>query len=206
MDAHSVDRAAHKLASLKRLAQERLAVAVEAALIVGPMSLVDLRLGIAIGVGALFELVLVLNSSAQRGSLIASLALDRNAYLLPDVRRYGESLTTMANRRAVARSIASMLRDAGRSRLGVELVDRVTAQAPALAALGCALKDPETVVEPTAMAAFAQLLTDGRMSPLLNPKLPARELELALAGIHAGVISPAQASTQETSEGHPQAA
>lgn len=83
MDAHSVDRAAHELASLKRLMQERVAVAVVAALIVGPMSLTDLRLGIAIGVGAVFELALVLNSSTQRSSLIASLALDRDASLAP---------------------------------------------------------------------------------------------------------------------------
>ena len=206
MDARTVSQAAGELASLRRLALQRLAVALGASLVAGPAALLDVRLAVAFGAGALFEAILALTSSAQRRALIASLAVDRDAYLLPEVRRHGAALATMKSRRALARSIASMLRAASGSRVGVELVDRVTWQAPALAALAHALIEPENVVEPTAMAACVQLLTDGRMSPLLNPGLPRDELEGALRRIHAGISSPAQTNTQVAPEDRPQAA
>ena len=99
-----------------------------------------------------------------------------------------------------------MLRDASDSRPGVELVERVTWQAPALAALARALLEPENAVEPTAMAACAQLLTDGRASPLLNPALPRTELERVLRRIHAGISPPARPDASLPGEGRPQAA
>ena len=165
-----------------------------------------MRLAIAFGAGAVFEAILALMSSTQRRAIVASLAVDREAYLLPEVRRHGAVLATMKSRRALARSIASMLRDASGSRVGVELVDRVTWQAPALAALAHALIEPENVVEPTAMAACVQLLTDGLLSPLLNPALPRAELERALRSIHAGISPRPQPDAPAPVEDRPQAA
>lgn len=187
MDARTVSQAAGELASLRRLTHQQVAVALGAALAAGPAALLDVSLAVAFGAGTAFEAVLALTTSARRRAIIASLAVYRDAYLLPEIRCYGTALATMKSRRALARSIASMLSGASGSRPGVELVDRVTWQAPALAALAHALIEPENVVEPTAMAACVQLLEDGRASPLLNPALPRTELERVLRHIQAGI-------------------
>ena len=187
MNARTVSQAAGELASLTRLTLQQAAVALGAALVAGLAVLLDPGLALAFGAGAAFEAILALTTSARRGAIIASLAVHREAYRLPEVRRYGRTLATMKRRRALAKSIASMLRGAGGLRPGVELVDRVTWQAPALAALAHALLETENVVEPTAMAACVQLLTDGRASPLLNPALPRTELERVLRQIHADI-------------------
>ncbi len=206
MDARTVSQAAGELASLRRLALQRLAVALGALLVAGPAALLNMRLAVAFGAGAAFEAILALMSSAQRRAIVASLALHREAYLLPEVRRHGAALATMKSRRALAGSIGSMLRGASGSRVGVELVDRVTWQAPALAALAKALIEPANAVEPTAMAACAQLLTDGRTSPLLNPALPRGELDGMLRRIHAGISPRPVTGTPATSRDRPHAA
>lgn len=187
MDARFVDQAARELASLRRLGLQQAALALGAGFAAVPAAFLDAGLAVALGAGALFEALFALTASARRRACVASLAVHREAYHLPEVRRYGAALATMKTRRALARSIAAMLRGASDSRLGVDLVDRVTWQAPALAALAHALIESESDVEPTAVAACVQLLTDGRASPLLNPALPRTELEHTLRRIHAGI-------------------
>ena len=206
MDTPTVNRAANELASLRRLRLQQAAVAIGASFVAGPMLLLDESLAVAFGAGAVFEAILALTTSVRRRTIIASLAVHREAYRLPEVRRYGRTLATMKRRRALAKSIASMLRGAGGLRPGVELVDRVTWQAPALAALAHALLEPENVVEPTAMAACVQLLTDGRASPLLNPALPRTELERVLRQIHAGISPRLQPDAPAPVEDRSQAA
>ena len=187
MDGINLGPAGQELDSLRRVAFERLAVALGVALVAGLTARFNVGLAVAFGAGAVFEAILAIMSATQRRMLIASLALHSEAYFLPEVRRYGITLATMESRRALAHSIAALLRDASRSRGGVVLIDRVTWQAPALAALARALIEPGNVVEPTAVAACVQLLTDGRMSPLLNPALPRAELDDTLRHIHAGI-------------------
>lgn len=206
MDAETVTRAAGELASLRRLARQQAAVALAAALGSAPAVLLDPRLAVALGVGAGFEAVLACTTWARRRTIVASLAVHREAYLLADVRGYGAALATMKSRRRLARSIASMLRDASDARPGVELVERVVWQAPVLAALAHALVEPENVVEPTAMAACAQLLADGRASPLLNPALPRTDLDRVLRRIHAGITPRPQPGASVAGEDRPQAA
>lgn len=206
MDTRTVSQAARELASLRRLMLQRAAVALAALLMAGPAVIVDARLALAFAAGAVFEALLALTTSARRGAIIASLAVHREAYLLPEVRRHGAALATMKRRRALARLITSMLRGASGSHPGVVLVDRVTWQAPALAAVAHALIDPENVVEPTAIAACVQLLTDGRASPLLNPALPRTELERVVRQIHAGISTGRQPDAPATVHDRPQAA
>lgn len=206
VNAPTVNRAATELASLRRLTLQQAAVALGAAFVAGPALLVDASLAVAFGAGAVFEAILALTTSVRRRAIIASLAVHHEAYLLPEVQRHGAALVTMKSRREVASSIASVLRGASGSQLGVELVDRVVWQAPALAALGHALIEPGNIVEPTAMAACVQLLTDGRASPLLNPALPRTELERVLRGIHAGISPPRQPEAAAPVEDRPRAA
>lgn len=206
MDARTVNQAGNELASLGRLALQRLALSVAAALAAAPAGLVDGSLAVAFAVGAVVEAILALASESRRRALVASLAVHREAYLLLEVRRYGATLVTMESRRALAHAIASLLRQASRAQAGVVLTDRVIRQAPALAALGRALVEPGNVVEPTAVAACVQLLTDGRSSPLLNPALPRGELDRALRRIHAGIAPPRTPGVAAIADDGPRAA
>lgn len=187
MKANEVEAARRELGALRRIALAQLAVGLAAALAAVPTAAVDARLAVALGVSAAFETLLAAASATRRRALVASLALRREAYLIADVRRYGEKLTATATRRAFARSIASVLRAAATDRAGVYLTDRVVSQAPALVGLARALVEPGNRVDPTAMAACQQLLTDGRTSPLLNPALAPTELDAVLRRIHRGI-------------------
>ena len=144
------------------------------------------RLVVALGVSAAFETQPAAASATRRRAFVASLALRCEAYLIAEVRRYGEKLTAAATRRAFARSIVSVLR-AATERAGVDLTGRVVSEAPALVGLARALVEPGNRVDPTAMAACKQLLTDGRTSALLNPALEPTELEAVLRRIHDGI-------------------
>lgn len=190
MRALTIDRAATELTSLRELALERTGLALGAALAALPVARVDLSLGAAVAIGAIAEAALAVSSSVRRRALIARLALEEGAYVIPEVHRYGSTLTSTRSRRAAAVAITSMLRGASESRTGVALADRVVWQAPALAELARALAESERKVEPTAMAACMRLLADGRESPLLNPALPRSELERVLHQIRAGISAP----------------
>lgn len=187
MEARTIEEAAREVRGLRRTALEQVAVGLAAALVAVLTAVVDARLAVAFGAGAAFEAMLAIASTTRRRALVASLALRREAYLIPEVRRYGEKLTTAATRRGFARSIAAVLRAAATDGAGVDLTDRVVSQAPALAGLARALVEPGNLVDPTAMAACEQLLTNGRTSPLLNPALAPTELDAVLRRIHGGI-------------------
>ena len=206
MDTVDLYKAMEELDSLRRLSLERIAVALGAALVAGPTALIDVRLAVAFGAGAGFGAVLAFTSATQRRAVIAALARHREAYSVPEVRRYGTKLATMESRKALAHSIATLLKDPDRSGAGVALVDRVIWQAPALAALAQALIEPRNAAEPTAMAACSLLLTDGRMSPLLNPALPRAELDETLQRIHAGISPRPRTNTSARLRDRPRAA
>lgn len=187
MNAREIDAAARDVASLRQIASAQIALGLVAGFAAELTFALDARLAAAFGAGAVVEALLAALSAARRRALVADLALHHEAYEIPEVRHYGERLTTAATRRAFARSIAIVLRSAATDGPGVYLADRVVSQAPALAGLARALVEPENVVEPTAMAACEQLLTDGRASPLLNPALGPSELEAAVRRIHGGI-------------------
>lgn len=187
MKAREIEDAGREVAALRQIAFVQLALSFAAALAASLTVEVDGRLAVAFGAGAGVEALLAVASTARRRALVASLALRREAYLIPEVRRYGEELTAASTRRAFARSIASVLRATAADSPGVYLADRVVLRAPALAGLARVLLEPGNVVDPTAMAACKQLLTDGGTSPLLNPALAPTELDAVLRRIHGGI-------------------
>lgn len=190
LSVREIRAAAGEVEALRKLAFAQRALGAAAALAAGVASAVDARLALALWAGAGVEALLAVATAGQRRLLVASLALEPEAYAIGEVYRYGRKLTGAATRRTFARSIAEMLRAAGAEGAGVYLSDRVIAQAPALTGLGRALVQPGSRVEPTAMAALEQLLTDGRLSPLLNPALAPDELDAALRRIHRGIHPP----------------
>ena len=187
MNTREIEAAAREVVALRHLASAQFALGLAAALTAAVTVAVDARLAAALGAGVALEVLLAAASAARRRALVAALAVSREAYVIPEVRRYGEQLTEIGARRALSRSIAAVLRAAATDGAGVYLADRVVSQAPALAGLARALVEPDNLVDPTAMAACEQLLTDGRMSPLLNPALPPDELDAALRRIHGGI-------------------
>ena len=182
----AVRASAVELVSLQRLAAQQALLAAAAALASALSASFNPRLALAFGAGFVAEALLALGSRCRRRRLLLALAADREAYTLAEVRRFGASLTAPKRRRALARSIAAALREASQSD-SIYLLDRVAAGAPALAMIAQALADEATVVEPTAMAALLQLLTDGAGSPLLNAAVAADELDRTLAPILAAI-------------------
>lgn len=187
MSTREVGDAAREVTALRRVAVAQSALGLAAAVAALVVVTVDTRLAVAFGAGAALETLLAATTAARRRALVASLAFSREAYLIPEVRRYGEELIGVSTRRAFARLIASVLKAAATDDPGLYLVDRVASQAPALAGLARALLEPDNTVDPVAMAACKQLLTDGSASPLLNPALAPTELESLLRRIHAGI-------------------
>ena len=178
--------AAAQLHALRRLALQRAVLAVASAATAGFAFGGYPRVAVAFGAGSLAEAVLAVFSRASLRDRLRELATQRDAYVLPEVRRFGASLTTQKQRLAVARSIAALLRESSTGD-SIFLLDRVVAHAPALAAIGSALADSSVSVEPAAVASLQQLLTDGSGSPLLNPELNPELLERTLRLILAGI-------------------
>jgi hypothetical protein len=187
MNTREINDAAREVIALSRVAFAQSALSLAAAVASLVVVAVDARLAVAFGAGAVLETLLAVVTTARRRALVASLALSREAYLIPEVRRYGEELTAVNTRRAFAGLIASVLKAAATEDPGLYLVDRVVSQAPALAGLARALLEPDNTVDPVAMAACKQLLTDGASSPLLNPALAPTELDAFLRRIHGGI-------------------
>lgn len=181
-----VRASAVELVSLRRLAAQQTQLAAAAALASALSVSFNLRLAVAFGAGVVAEAVLAHGSRCRRRRLLLALAADREAYTLAEVRCFGTSLTAPKTRRTLALSIAAALRESSRSD-SIYMLDRVAAAAPALVLIAQALADDATVVEPTAMAALMQLLTDGAGSPLLNAAVAADELDHTLAPILAGI-------------------
>ncbi len=182
----AVETAARELVALRRLAVQRGLVAVTAAAVAGLVASVDMRVAVALGAGAIVEAGLAVVSACDRRQLLLALAAHRDSYVLAEVRGFGASLTTPKRRLALARSIAAVLRNSGTFD-SIYILDRVAVEAPALTAIARALADDSAVVEPSAMAALVQLLTDGNGSPLLNPAASRDELRGTVAGILAGI-------------------
>ena len=181
-----VHAAAAELASLRRLAAQQALLAVAAAVGAGLAASLDPRLAAAFGAGFVAEAILAFLSVCCRRHTLLVLAAERDTYALDEVRRFGASLTTPRRRLALARTIAAVLRESSESD-SIYVLDRVAAEAPALAAIAHALADKATVIEPTAMAALLQLLTDGHGSPLLNPAVTSDELGRTLARVLTGI-------------------
>jgi hypothetical protein len=160
------------------------------ALLIGALAglaiLIDTRLAFALVGGAAFALVLALVAALKRRSLIHRLTLERDAYVIPAVRRYGRRLTRQRARKRLSRSLTSLVADPWRSAPYV-VPTRVVAFADDLEEIARELGEADTEVDPVCAAACLRLLTEGANSPLLNPALPVEDLRAALMRIRNGI-------------------
>lgn len=133
------------------------------------MAATQLRKDLAIPllVGALALVVLGMVAFVRRHFLVEDAATDRDAYLLRDVRRYGERLASEDRRRAGAAQIRRILKTKGDNPLLVELAGDLVRR--------------ELHFDPACAVALDRLLQDGSIHTL-----PAEELHSRLAQIVAG--------------------
>ena len=123
----------------------------------------------------------------RRWDLVDRLADDRDAYVLPEVRRYAARDTSLTNRRSAAELIRGWL---GQPDLADD--SRIQAAAVELQALAHDLDDPTLELDPACAVACRRLLTDPAVSPLLNTALPREDVSSSIARIRAGLTSRAR--------------
>lgn len=157
-----------------------------AAALAGGAFVVSNALAFSLLCGTACLLVLALFDTVRRRELIALLALNEQAYTVPEVRRYGNGLVVPSGRRRAAAALERVLRNAG-SPGSYYLADRVHACRHEIRSLAEALRAPEARVEPTSVAMCWQLLRSGVESPLYNWHLPAEDLRVAVRRIQAGI-------------------
>jgi hypothetical protein len=177
-----IETFAGRVQSDRRRAREAALLALLAAAAVVPVSLVSGSLALALVAGAASELVLATLWHSRSVALVRQLALRRHAYCIPEVKAFGSRICAPARR---AR-LAGRLHDIRTTTPRGPLVARIVARRAELDALAEALCSPQLELEPSCAAACLQLLTDARRSPLLNPRLPADDLAVALHHILAG--------------------
>ncbi len=181
MYARTIEQTAARLSQLRRegwadeaLAALALGLAVGATQVRPAFALPLLAGGIAVA-------VLGVRALWRRYELLYRLALERDAYAIPEVRAYAARSATMGNRRMLAASIRGMLKEPG-----LMVAVRIAAAAEDLEALASELERDELELDPAGAVACVRLLTDGATSPLLNSAVPAADLHSRLWQIRAG--------------------
>jgi len=150
----------------------------------------SVALAASVGAGAIAALVICGLALDERRRLLMSLVAIGDANSIPEVRALAERLAhDPAERRRVAAALRTAARAGGIGSRAPMVVapGRVALYAPRLLALADAIGDERRVVTAPAIALCRRLLSDGAVSPLYNPHLPARELERVLAVVEAGI-------------------
>lgn len=196
MNPGTLDDAVAELATRRRQSWEAGALAAVTGLLAVAAGLLAPRFTLALAAGAAVELLLAGSALFRRRNLLGRLAVQRSAYVIPEVKRYGCRFARLDRRRQLALSIRSLL-DERRRRGTVCLPERVEAYAHELDALAAELLSPATEVDPPSAVACFRLLTEGVESPLYNPQLPVDDLGLVLSRIRAGIHRSADGGGRE---------
>jgi hypothetical protein len=134
--------------------------------------------GMPFFLGGLFLLFRGMRTLVRRFDLVEQLAVDRDAYVMAEVRRRALRDATLERRRTMACYL--------RRWLGEPRDVRATPAADELAMLVAELEDDTLELEPACAVACARLLSDPQSSPLLNEALPADEIRSRVLRIRAG--------------------
>jgi hypothetical protein len=192
MYARAVDDSAGRLRALRHEGWEDLGLAVLtfglaiAAAQTGSKLAVPLLIG-AFGVGALGVRALW-----RRWDLVDRLAVEDDAYVIPEVLAYASKQGTMERRQTFAALVRSHL-----PQLQLAAQPCVAAAAEELSELAAELEDPTLALDPVSAIACLRLLSDPDESPLLNTALPREDLRSRVRQIRCGFsprLQPDQAS------------
>jgi hypothetical protein len=186
MIARAIEEAAATIRERRRRALESGGLAAVCALLAWLALESSSSLALALAVGAGFEILLVIGLFLARRGLISRLALEPDAYCIPEVKAYGETLTKPRQRAIVADGLRSMVRDALRPGV-LYLPDRVMRHARELESIARDFRSPGVRVHPASVARCRRLLTEAAESPLYNPRLTEEDLETILRRIRSGI-------------------
>jgi hypothetical protein len=170
VNARQVDEATTRLHELRIESVGDLALAVVASGLA--MAATQLRPALAIPflLGAFGVGFLGIRAFVRRTFLVEDLAGDRDAYAIPDVRRFGRRVAMPAHRHELARSIRVATTESC-----CETGERIQAARGELDQLAALLEDDRLQLEPCSLVRLGRWLDDPGGS-FRNPRIPAAEL------------------------------
>jgi hypothetical protein len=187
--AAAIDGAAGALERRERRVHTGRRVAAAAAALAALALPLSTPLAIALILGAAAETSLCALAHSRRRALIARLAVESDAYVIPAVREYGDLLVGPRQRERLGRWLVEVVDDAGYPD-SLYLAERVAEHAGQIRAVAAELMAPGACVQPVSAATCRRLLTVATESPLYNPHLPAVDLRSMLFRIHTGISAP----------------
>jgi hypothetical protein len=143
----------------------------------------------ALGGGAGLLVVVALAVRDRRRELVGRLAVDPDAYVIPDVARYGARAAAPAQVASLSDWLREAVATCGEGNTWYA-EDRVLAFRTEIATLASELGAPGILVSPHSAVECTRLLTRTVESPLYNPQLPPENLRAAIFRIRAGISSP----------------
>ncbi|HEY1521139.1 MAG TPA: hypothetical protein VGF91_32235 [Solirubrobacteraceae bacterium] len=188
MTARELDDAGALLEVRRIRARDGFATAVTCGLAAAAALPFSPALGFSLLIGAAAAVLPALMNMLHRRDVIARLALDPNAYSLPEVRRYATRLALPAEREKLAAWLRELVEDAPHPG-SLYLSDRVSRYARQFEFLASKLTSSWVDVRPDSAAACHHLLTHAAESPLYNAALPAEQLESTLERILRGITT-----------------
>ena len=181
MYARAVDDGAERLQALRREEWGDLALAAVAVAAAIGATMTRPELALPLFLGGIVVGACGVRALWCRWDLVARLAGEGDAHVIPEVRAYATRHATMDSRRCFASSIRSRL-----PRPGVAVDARIVAAADVLEALAAELEDENLELDPAAAVACMRLLSDPTDSPLLNLLIPPENLRSRVCQIRAG--------------------
>jgi hypothetical protein len=182
MTARMIEEAEQRLRRLKQDEWSRLALAALAMGLALLATVVHPPFAIPLLLGALTVGVLAAHAFLERADLAHELLLERDAYLIPEIRHKAQEIASMESRRALAQVIRRKLAPLP----GFSVTPRVAEAAEELKALACELDDERLLLDPACAVQCAELITSYTASPLINELLPADDLHVTLRQIRQG--------------------
>jgi hypothetical protein len=181
MIARQVEEAAAELRVLRHEVWEQLGLAVVAFGLALAASQLRPAFAVPLLIGGIVSLFLFVRALLRRFELVDRLVLDRDAYVIEEVRRRGDEAATMKSRRSLAVSIQGLL-----SQPDLAPPGRVGAAARELEVLAAELDDDGLALDPASAVACARLLNDVIESPLRNPTFAPEDVRARISQILAG--------------------
>jgi hypothetical protein len=182
MHARALEEASGRLRHTTRAIRDGAVLTVVMTFLAAGVVPVSRPLGGAFAVAAVVQALVLGVTLMRRRQLLEQLALVPEAYEIPDVAEYGQRATRRRERERMADAFGRILTD-GVGRPVLWLPERVAALEIELRALSEALRTPGSTVQPLAMVACRQLVTNPVRSGLYNPDLPIEDVRRRLQSI-----------------------